>query len=482
MTAGAAGPESRAPMTAGDDLLPLARDVLGGERAWLVGGSLRDRLLGRPTQDLDVLLDGDVASAARALGRRARAAAFELSETHGAWRIAPRGGAWQIDVVPLRAGSLEEDLGARDFTVNAIAEPLGGGDPVDPADGVADLRRRVLRMVGRDAFRADALRVLRLPRLASELEFEADAATAAAARETSPALGAVAAERVFAELKRLVAASSVLRGLTLMDEVEATRVVLPELHALHGVEQNRFHHRDVYGHTLEVLGAVQELERDPSGLVGEEYAPAVSQLLREPLADGLDRASGLRWAALLHDVAKPATRGVTGEGRVIFPGHDVEGAQMAAAVLGRLRASERLRSHVAALTRHHLRLGFLVHERPLSRRSVYRYLDACDPVAADVTLLSLADRMATRGDNADAAIAKHRELGRSLLGEALRWRTRGRPAPLVRGDALARDLRLRSGPGLGRLLAELAEAQFAGEIRTPAEALALARTLAADGD
>jgi putative nucleotidyltransferase with HDIG domain len=207
----------------------------------------------------------------------------------------------------------------------------------------------------------------------------------------------------------------------------------------------------------------------------------VADLLREPLADGLDRAAALRWGALLHDVAKPASRGVTPEGRVIFPGHDVEGARLASAMLRRLRASERLRTHVAALTRHHLRLGFLVHERPLSRRAIYRYLDACDPVAVDVTLLSMADRLATRGDNADAAIAKHLELGRSLLGEALRWRSTGRPVPLVRGDALASRLGLPAGPDLGRLLDELAEAQFAGEIRTPEEALALARTLSRDG-
>jgi len=468
-------------MTAGDEVLRLAREALGRERAWLVGGSLRDRLLGRPTQDLDILLDGDVGSAARALSQRARAASFELSDTHGGWRVAPRGAGWQIDLVPLRARSLEEDLRERDFTVNAIAEPLSGGDPVDPAGGLTDLRARVLRMVAPGAFRADALRVLRLARLACELEFEAEPATVAAARDAAPALTEVAAERVFAELKRLVGAAAVLQGLALMDETHATRVVLPELHALHGVEQNRFHHRDVYGHTLEVVAAVQELEREPAALVGEEHAAAVSDLLREPLADGLDRASGLRWGALLHDAAKPVTRDVTGEGRVIFPGHDAEGARMAAAALGRLRASERLRSHVAALTRHHLRLGFLVHERPLSRRTVYRYLDACDPVTADVTLLSMADRVATRGDNAEAAIAAHLELGRSLLGEALHWRASGRPVPLLRGDALARGLGVPAGPDLGRLLAELAEAQFAGEITTSDEALELARTLTGDG-
>src|SRR6202011_6167971 len=99
--------------------------------------------------------------------------------------------------------------------------------------------------------------------------------------------------------------------------------------------------------------------------------------------DELTRGDALRLGALLHDAAKPATRGVIEGGRVIFPGHDVAGAELARAALARLRASERLRAHVAALARNHLRLGFLVHEMPLDRRAIHRYLTGCEPVAAD---------------------------------------------------------------------------------------------------
>ena len=167
---------------------------------------------------------------------------------------------------------------------------------------------------------------------------------------------------------------------------------------------------------------------------------------------------------------------MTPEGRVTFIGHDVAGAEIAAAVLARLRASERLREHVAALTRHHLRLGFLVHEMPLGRRAIYRYLRACEPVQVDVTLLSVADRLATRGRGSDEAIARHLELARELLGEALAWRE-VRPRPPVRGDELARAVGLRPGPELGQLLAELEEASFAGEISSPEEAIDRARAI-----
>jgi hypothetical protein len=151
---------------------------------------------------------------------------------------------------------------------------------------------------------------------------------------------------------------------------------------------------------------------------------------------------------------------------------------MAAAVMIRLRASERLREYVAAVTRHHLRLGFLVHEVPLGRRTVYRYLRACDPVQVDVTLLSVADRLATRGRGSDEAIRRHLELARVLLGEALVWR-RGRPRLPVRGDELAREVGLRPGRELGKILSELEEASFAGEISSREQAIERARELVA---
>jgi hypothetical protein len=157
-------------------------------------------------------------------------------------------------------------------------------------------------------------------------------------------------------------------------------------------------------------------------------------------------------------------------------GHDAAGAEVAAAALTRLRASDRLRDHVASLTRHHLRLGFLVHDMPLSRRAIYRYLRACEPVEVDVTLLSVADRLATRGRGADEAIARHLELAHQLLGEALAWRA-DRPRPPVRGDRLARAVGLRPGPEIGRVLAELEEASFAGEIASADDAIERAREL-----
>ncbi len=461
-----------------DPVAELARIAPEG---WLVGGTVRDRILGRETADFDVATAGSAGVVAQALGRAAGGFAFELSEAFGAWRVVAHDRAWQVDVLPLNGATIEEDLGRRDLTVNALAAPLSAVGYVDPFGGLEDLSARRLRAVSPVAFERDPLRTLRLARLACELGFAADPATQGLARAAAPGLAGVAPERVFAELRRVVCAPAALAGLELMDAIGVTDVVLPEVAALRGIEQSRFHHLDVADHTRSVLAEVIALERDPEWLAGEQ-APLLARFLAEPLANELTRGQALRFGALLHDIAKPQTRAVTPQGRVTFMGHDESGARLAADILGRLRASERLREHVAGLTRYHLRLGFLVHEMPLTRRAVYDYLHLTSPVAVDVTVLSVADRLATRGDNAERAIAAHLELARQMLAEGLAW-IADPPRPPVRGDDLAQALGIQPGPMVGDLLAELEAASFTGEVATPEEAIARARELiSADGN
>ncbi len=468
--------------------LEIARLALHGRDAWLVGGAVRDRRLDRALTDIDVVIDGDPGEAARTLAalarqRGERVACFALSEQYGAWRVAAGvvawGDGWQIDVERMRGGSLTGDLALRDFTVNAVAEPLAGGEPIDPLGGLRDLATGRLRLAGAGAFSDDPLRVLRLVRVAVELALDPDAETLAAATRQAARLVEVSSERVFLELRRILASDQAVRGLGLMSELGAAAVVLPELESLRGVQQSRYHHLDVYGHTLEVVDRAVHLTSGDGlpKLLGEQHADALAALLVEPLADGMTRGEALRWGALLHDIAKPATRAVRPlDRRVTFMGHDVLGAEQSRELLERLHSSVRLREHVAALVRWHLRLGFLVHKpQPLARERVFDYLHDCEPVEVDVTLLSVCDRLATRGAKSDPAIRAHLALARAMLGDALRWREQGAPAPLLRGDELATELGIATGPWLGKLLGELARAQFAGRVSTREQALGLAR-------
>ncbi|MGH2981843.1 MAG: HD domain-containing protein, partial [Solirubrobacterales bacterium] len=379
----------------------------------------------------------------------------------------------------LRGESIEADLAARDFTVGAVAVPLSGGVPLDPHGGLADLERRLLRAVSAQAFADDPLRLLRAARLCAELALELEPGTLELAQAESSRAGEPAGERQFAELRRIVAGPDPLRGLALMDEMALTGQVLPELEALRGVEQGPNHHLDVHGHTIEVLRRLLEVEADLDRFAGENAA-GVRELLVEPLADDLNRGGALRFGALVHDFGKPQTREQR-EAFVTFIGHDRAGVDLVAGMCKRLHASRTLRRHLQGVTLHHLRLGFMVHERPLAGRRVHDYLRATEPVSADVTLLTVADRLSARGEGPVASgemVEAHLELAREMLVAALDWHRHGPPAPLVDGGELVAELGIEPGPMIGALLSELEAAQYAGEVSSHEEAVAHARRFA----
>ncbi|HEX6714417.1 MAG TPA: HDIG domain-containing protein [Thermoleophilaceae bacterium] len=442
---------------------------------WMVGGALRDALLGAGyIADLDLVVSGDAAAPARAIAKATGRPVFPLSEQFGAWRVV--GDGWLCDITPMQGATIEDDLAQRDFTINSMAQPLFGGRLVDPFDGRRDILDHTLRLVAPDAYERDRLRPLRLVRFATELGFTVDAQTASATREWGPRVIEAAGERVFAELRRIVIAPRAADGLRLASDLNVLGAVLPELEALHGIEQSQFHHLDVYDHTIEVLNSLDEIESHLAGYFPDD-ARQLRAVLDEPLADELTRGQALRFAALLHDIGKAETRRLTDSGRVTFIGHDALGADMIRKLCLRLRTSERLREFLAQITRQHLVLGFLVHERPLSQRAIYRYLKLCSPVEVEVTLLTCADRIATRGKNAEPAIEAHLELARELMTAGLRWRADGPPRPPLRGDELAHELGIEPGPDLGRILAALEEASYAGEVTTADQAVEYARRL-----
>jgi poly(A) polymerase len=460
-------------------LVDLARRALaGGGSVWIAGGAVRDAALGREVVDLDLAVAGEPAVVAKAIAREGGGHSFELSAEFATWRAVAADGSWQIDVTALRGETIEADLAERDFTIGAVALPLAGGEPLDPHGGLADLDGRVLRVVGERSFAADPLRLLRAARLAAGLALEIDPATASLARSEAARAAEAAGERQLVELRQLIGGPDPLRGLALLDELGLTAVVLPELEALRGVEQGPNHHLDVHGHTLAVLERTLEVEADLPRFGGER-AGQLESLLAEPLADEMSHGTALRFGAILHDVGKPATRSEK-QGFVTFIGHDSDGAEIVGRLCHRLRASRDLTRHLKGLTLHHLRLGFLVHEAPLPPRRVHEYLRATEPVGADVTLLTVADRLSARGSGpfaTEEAIEAHLALARQMLAAALDWRREGPPQPLVRGDELAAELDLEQGPELGELLRELEAAQYAGEISTPAEAVERARAL-----
>jgi putative nucleotidyltransferase with HDIG domain len=458
--------------------LPAAaiRALGGGEGVWIAGGAVRDAALGRDVADLDLAVAGDPGPVAKALARELGEHAFELSAEFRTWRVVAGARGWQVDVTALRGDSIEADLAERDFTIGAVAVPLRGGEAIDPFGGLTDLEAGVLRAVGPRSFAADPLRLLRAARLAAGLGLRIDPDTLIVARRSAARAADPAGERQLAELRQLLGGPAPLRGIELLDELQITAVVLPELEGTKGVEQGPNHHLDVHGHTLEVLAHTLDIEADLARFVGDDRAAEAAAYLAEPLADEMDRATALRFGALLHDIAKPQTRQER-DGFVGFKGHDVEGAATIGAIMGRLRASRKLTRYLQALALHHLVLGFMVREAPLPPRRVHDYLRGTEPVTVDVTLLTVADRLSARGAGPIAApemVQAHLDLAREMVAAGLDWHREGPPEPLLRGDEIAAELGI-EGPEIGAKLAELEAAQYAGEVIDRDGALGLLR-------
>ena len=357
------------------------------------------------------------------------------------------------------------------MAVPAAGDPV----PIDPHGGLEDLRRRTLRLVRPTALADDPVRLLRLGRFAEELGFEVDAGAVAQARAASPLLWNAPGERLFDELARILRLRHPDRALARLDELGALGALVPQLDESRGLDQSPYHHRDVLGHVMEVVEHVADIVADPEP-VFRSRAPRVAEVLASPLADELTRGEALGLPALLHDMAKPATHAVTPEGRVTFIGHDRLGAEMADDLLLRLRTSARLREFVVRCVRMHLPLGFMVHRTPLSLRQIDRYLRSTAPWEVEIIVLSVADRLATRGPRtSESSIRRHLALAREVMDVHFDLVDRGPVRPLLAGDEVAADLGRPPGPWLAELLDRLREEQVVGAVRTRGQALDFVR-------
>ncbi|MBI3625163.1 MAG: HD domain-containing protein [Candidatus Rokubacteria bacterium] len=461
-------------------LITLADLLRPSQEAFLVGGAVRDLLLSRQSvEDLDLAVPSGALRLAQALARRLGGTFVALDAERGSARVVVEAGEYQVDLTDFRAPTLEADLRGRDFSVNAIAVPLvplvreGKAPLLDPVGGMRDLAGRRLHLSSPGAFDEDPVRAFRGVRLATELGFALDSEAKRSAQRVAPRLPAMAPERVREELARLLRLPRASRGLRELDRLGLLEAIVSEIGPMKSTTQPKPHRFSVWEHSLRTVEAVDLLLLKLSSL--SPYAEELAAHMAEPLGDGLTRGAVLKLAGLLHDVAKPQTRGVI-EGRVRFIGHDVEGAATARAIGQRLRLSGRAVDVLERLVRHHLRPMHLGQVAQITRRARYRFFRDLGREARDLLLLTLADAAAVRGES---PIGIWRGPGGRLVADLLRgWeedRVQAAAPPFVRGEDVMAACGLPPGPEVGRLLALAREAQDLGVVTTREEALAYLR-------
>ena len=459
---------------------PLLRQMvrLAAERdllpVYLVGGFVRDALLKGP-EALDIdLVSPEPAALGAALQRAFDGRLIRFAEGVHRVVLSREGERVQMDIAPLRGGSIVEDLRRRDFTINALGFSLGEDPPdlIDPTGGLRDLRARRIRVADPQVLAEDSLRLLRSVRLAAQLEFAIDETTAQAIRQHAPSLGRVAPERLREEFFAILNCSVAGRWLTAMDDLALLEVLLPETRGMRGCLQGPPHRFDVLTHSLETVRSLDRILHRLPKLFSRQAAFLIGPLEAE-VEGGISRQALLRFAAFLHDVGKPETRSVE-EGRIRFLGHAERGADITEEICHRLRLSSRASTMAVALVREHLRPFFLEQAKTITPRARYRFWRDLGSLAADCLVLSLADIRGTYGREGRAFRARLRFVHEMFAFQRKRirgGRHAGGRAPLLDGHELMARMDLTPGPFVGFLLERLQEEAALGSLRTTEEAL-----------
>ncbi|WP_327709993.1 CCA tRNA nucleotidyltransferase [Streptomyces sp. NBC_00464] len=425
-----------------DDLARRFQDA--GFSLALVGGSVRDALLGRLGNDLDFTTDArpeDVLKIVRPWAD----SVWEVGIAFGT--VGAQKDGYQIEVTTYRSeaydrtsrkpevsygDSIEEDLVRRDFTVNAMAVALPQKEFVDPHGGLADLADRVLRTPGtpEDSFSDDPLRMLRAARFAAQLDFEVASDVVAAMTEMAGRIEIVSAERVREELNKLLLSTHPRKGLALLVDTGLAEQVLPELPALRLESDEHHRHKDVYEHSLTVLEQAIDLEEDGPDLV-------------------------LRLAALLHDIGKPRTRRFEKDGRVSFHHHEVVGAKMVKKRMTELKYSNDMVKDVAKLVELHLRFhGY--GDGEWTDSAVRRYVRDAGPLLDRLHKLTRSD-CTTRNKRKASALSRTYDALEERIAQLQGQEELDSIRPDLDGNEIMEILSVGPGPVIGKAYAFLLE-------------------------
>ena len=446
-------------------LIPNAIPFPRRPGAYLVGGCVRDALLGREPADYDIAVETEPDRYAAELAEKTGGRAVRLGPVdHPLFRVVTPDLA--VDIQPLLGGSIDADLRQRDFTVNAMAIAIGDRRLVDPTGGRADLKRQRIRMVSPTAFQRDPVRLVRAFRMAAALGFSVESRTLDAISHLKSGIGRSAGERIQAELEKLFATGSAAPQVRRMADVELLFALFPEMTPLRGCLQNLHHHFDVLDHTLQTLARLETLLSDP---------PADLAGLSRRVRAEAGTAVNLHWAVLFHDLGKPVTRRETETGAVVFRGHDRRGAALAGSITDRLRFSRKTSAAVLSLIALHLRplWLFLSHRRgTLTVRGITRCFIRCGELTPALLVHAAADHLGkvpgAAVPAADPFLSFIADLHHRFIN---RFEVRRREPPLITGHDLIRELGISPSPLVGRLLKRLETERMAGEITTRQAAL-----------
>jgi tRNA nucleotidyltransferase/poly(A) polymerase len=342
---------------------------------------------------------------------------------------------------------------------------------IDPYSGRADLKAKIIKVTGPGSFKEDPLRILRAFSFSCTLGFSLDKETLRLAKKEKNKISAVSSERIREELFKILDSPAAYASLVILDKLRILEIIFPEIKPMRKIGQGPYHHLDVWQHTLETLSQFELV------IQWAKKTPAIDSYLREEVAGLRKRSSLLKLACILHDVGKPkALR--REKGKIIFHGHERIGLGLTRVISRRLKLSNDEGRVLERIVLWHLRPGYLANNPHPTARAVFRYFRDTGNDALAVLLLSLADQRATKGPQTSAlSRRRHEKTVKALIDKLLKQKEEKKLKRFLNGNQLMRKFKLPASPLIGKLLAELEEAQAIGKIKNKKEAWQLAAKL-----
>lgn len=451
------------------------------EKVYLVGGVLRDILLGRRKEnpDIDFAIKKGTINFARSLSKRMKCGFVVLDKEHGACRLVKKfnNRIYTLDFTDFRKKTLEGDLSHRDFTINAMALELSkaignrGLDNfiIDPYGGRADLEKKEIRAIIKTGFCEDPLRILRAFSFSAMLGFSIDNRTLKLAKRDKAKLSKVSFERIRDELFKIFDTPNTFLEFCRMDELRILRIIFPEIEKMRNLDQGPYHHLDVWKHTLETIRQLEIVFQEA------DKKKEIKEYLDENISSERKRRALMKLGALLHDIGKPDALRFE-DGKIKFHGHERIGLEMTEMVGGRLKLSNDELYALKKIVLCHLRPGYLADNEEVTARAKFRYFRDTGNEAVSTLLLSIADQRATKGRLTTLASRKrHERVVFGLIEEYFRRKKEKKAPRLINGDDLIKKLKLNPSPLIGKILSEVEELQAIGKINTKKQALEAAK-------
>lgn len=442
-------------------------------KVYLVGGSVRDYLLGKDTFDRDLIVtDDDAGKFALKIAEFFDAKFIPLDEENKIYRVVLKDKLNYLDITNPVESSLEKDIMRRDLTINAVAVDIKTCEVVDLCGGVEDIKNKIIRGISEQNFVEDPLRMLRIFRFYSLLGFEIDNNLCDIVKKYSNLITKPANERIEYELMKLFSGKYAHLALLKMDECGILDKIFPFVNELKQVPPNLHHHLDLFHHSIETVHQI--------GILYDNSSVCVKEHLDKVDFGGFSRLAHLRLAAFLHDIGKFSTWTIEEDtGRQRFVKHEDAGAKLAEKLFKSMCFSNKQIEYISLIIKKHMYPSAVVSSPDLSEKVMMRFVRKMDENAIDNILIAQADRLSARGPEiTDDIVNENITSLNKLMDFYLNAKETLKPLPkLLDGREIMQILDISPSPKLGEIIDTLFEAQLSGEVTTKDDAILYIKTL-----